>query len=94
MADRRQVPVPLAVYKLVTVVSTGLAVLSVVAGLYLVDRGTDRARAAAHEVEPVITALGVGLIVLAAVTYAFSTRFTPGERGNDKGASAEPPDDG
>ncbi|MFP4590007.1 MAG: hypothetical protein ACLFM8_00905 [Halobacteriales archaeon] len=94
MADRRQVPVPLAMYKLVTVVTTGAAVLAVVGGLYLIDQGTDRARAAPSEVDPVVTAAGVGLIVLAAATYAFSTRFTPGERGNDKGPTTEPADDG
>lgn len=91
---RRQVPVPIELYKVVTVLSTGGAVLFVVLGLYFVDRGTDRARAAPEEVDPIVTLLGVGLIAFAAVVYAFSSRFVPGERGNDKGGSDEPADNG
>lgn len=91
---RRQIPVPIEFYRVVTVLSTGGAVVVVVAGLYLIDRGTDRARAAPDEVDPVVTLLGVGLIVFAAALYAFSTRFIPGERGNDKGEPDEPTGNG
>lgn len=94
MADRRHVTVPMEIYKVVTVFTTVLAVGAIIAGLYLIDRGTDRARAPAEDIEVVVTLVGVGLIVLAAVTYAFSTRFTPAERANDKGDSAEGHDDG
>ena len=90
---RRQVPVPMAVYKTVTVFSTLAAVLGVVLGLVLIDRGTDRASAAAEEVNLVVTGLGVLLIVGAAAVYAFSTRFTPPERANDKGSTAEAGDE-
>jgi hypothetical protein len=71
----REVVVPTRVYKTVTVFSTLFAVAAVVLGFVLVDSATDRAQAPLSEVDPLVAILGLGLIVLAAVTYAFSTRF-------------------
>lgn len=82
------------IYKAVTVFSTLFAVLGVVFGLILIDRGTDRGMASADEINLWITAFGVGMIVAATIVYAFSTRFTPGERETDKGDSTELSDDG
>lgn len=93
-SGRRSVPVPLPIFKVVTVVTTLLAVLVIIAGFWLIDLGTDRARAAPEDVDVAVTLVGLVLIGLAAALYAFSTRFTPEERANDKGASTEPSDDG
>lgn len=90
---RRQVAVPMSIYKVVTVLTTFLAVVGIVVGFILIDRGTDRARAAPDDVDLLVTGFGVGLIVLAAAMYAFSTRFTPPERANDKGTSTEAGDE-
>lgn len=92
--DRRHVAVPMPIFKVVTVVTTLLAVLGIIGGFWLIDRGTNRARAAPEEVDIVLTVLGLGLIGFAAIIYVFSTRFTPEERANDKGTSTEPADDG
>ena len=82
------------IFKAVTVFTTFFAVMAIIAGLLLIDRGTDRARAPPDEVNLWVTALGVALIVLAAAVYAFSTRFTPAERANDKGDSSQSNNDG
>ncbi len=91
---RRHVPVPLAIYKVVTTVTTLLGVVGVVAGLSLIDRGTDRGGAAPDEINVPLTVLGVGLILGAALMYIFSTRFRPVERTNDKTPSTESDDNG
>lgn len=92
-AGRRQVPVPMRLYKVVTVLTTLFSILGVVGGLLLIDRGTNRGRAAADEVDIIVTIVGVLLIALAAAAYAFSTRFTPPQRANDKGTSSEAGDE-
>lgn len=91
---RRHVPVPMSIFKMVTVLTTFLALAGIILGFLLIDRGTDRASAAPEDVNLLVTGTGVGLIVLAAVAYAFSTRFTPGERANDKGDSTKPDSNG
>ena len=62
-ATRRDVVVPLRVYKTVTVFSTLFAVLSVVGGFILVDTATQRASAPASEIDVPIAVLGLGLIL-------------------------------
>lgn len=91
--QRRQVAVPMRLYKVVTVLTTMLAVVGIVLGLILLDQGTNRARAAPEDVDVLVTAAGVVMIVAAAAAYAFSTRFTPPERANDKGDSSEAVDE-
>lgn len=90
---RRHVAVPMPVFKIVSVFTTAIAVGAIVLGFMLIDRGTDRASAAPEDVDLLVTGAGVLLIVLAAAMYAFSTRFTPPERANDKGTSTQPGDD-
>jgi len=91
---RRHVDVPMPIFKAVTVFTTFFAIGLIIIGLLLVDRGTDRARAPADDIDIWITALGVACIVLAAIVYAFSTRFTPEQRANDKGESSQADNDG
>lgn len=71
----RQVSVPLAVYKVVTVFSTLIAIVSVVAGFLVLDAATRRARAPPSEIDPLLTAVGLGLIAAGGIVYAFSARF-------------------
>lgn len=83
-ARGRDVVVPDAVYKRVTVFSTLFAVAAVVGGFLLLDVATDRATAELSEVQPLVALAGLGLIVVGAVTYAFSTRFRADGMGNAK----------
>lgn len=80
----RGVVVPIRVYKTVTVFSTLFAVIGVVGGFVVLDVATNRAQAELTEVDPLLALLGVGLIVVSAAVYAFSTRFRAEEMGNNK----------
>lgn len=91
---RRDVVVPLEVYKVVTVFSTLFAVAAVVGGFVLLDAGTDRAQAAPSDVNFAFVLAGLLAIAVGAVTYAFSTRFrTPG-MGTSKDEADREPDNG
>ena len=92
--DARTVVVPTRVYKSVTVFSTLFAVVAVVAGFVSLDAATNRASVSLSEADPVLALSGVGLIVLGAVTYAFSTRFKAAEMGNAKDDDDEPSNNG
>lgn len=87
---RRDVEVPVAVYKRVTVVSTLFAVVCVLAGFALVDAATNRARAPLDEVDPILATVGVGVIALGAAVYAFGTRFRAEGMGNAKDETGRP----
>lgn len=90
----REVVVPLHLYKIVVVVSTLIAIASVVAGFLLLDAATRRASAPPSEVDPALTIIGLGAIATGAVVYAFGTRFTaPGMR-KAKDTDDESPHDG
>lgn len=92
--SRRDVVVPLEIYKVVTVFSTLLAVGAVVVGFVLLDWGTNRAQAEASEVNLGLVAVGILAIGLGAATYAFSTRFrTEGMTVEDGGTDADAEDD-
>jgi len=93
-ARGRDVVVPDAVYKRVTVFSTLFAVAAVVGGFLLLDVATDRATAELSEVQPLVALAGLGLIVVGAVTYAFSTRFRADGMGNAKDETDERSDNG
>ncbi|MBX0321636.1 hypothetical protein EGH21_01200 [Halomicroarcula sp. F13] len=90
----RDVVVPLRVYKTVTVFSTLIAVFSVVGGFILVDVATNRASAPASEIDVPVAIAGVGLILIGAVVYAFSTRFRTEEMGKSKDDADELSDNG
>ncbi|MFB6201179.1 MAG: hypothetical protein ABEI98_04130 [Halorhabdus sp.] len=83
--SRRDVVVPLRAYKAVSVFSTLFAVLAIVAGFITLDAATNRATAELSAVNPIAALIGLGLIVLGAVGYAFSTRFRTAEMGSDGG---------
>ncbi|MFB6164930.1 MAG: hypothetical protein ABEJ31_07210 [Haloarculaceae archaeon] len=91
---RRDVVVPLRVYKAVTVFSTLFAILSVVAGFALLDDATQRATAPLSQVDPVVALLGVAVIALGAGTYAFSTRFRAAGMRTSKGETDDVGDNG
>lgn len=90
----RDVEVPLDVYKAVTVFSTLFAIVAVVGGFVLLDRATRRATAAPEDVDVLLVVIGLGVIALGAVTYAFSTRFRAPGMGKSKDEAAEDSDDG
>jgi len=83
-SERRDVVVPLRVYKAVTVFSTLFAVVSVVAGFILVDVATQRASAPASEIDVPVGIAGIACILAGTVVYAFSTRFRTEEMGKSK----------
>nr|WP_135665357.1 hypothetical protein [Halorhabdus rudnickae] len=76
---------PLRVYKAISVFSTLLAVLAIVAGFIALDIATNRATAELSAVDPLVAIAGLGMIVLGAVVYAFSTRFRTEGMGPDGG---------
>lgn len=92
--SRRDVVVPMSVYKVVTVFSSLFAVVLVVAGMIALDAATDRASAEPEEISLPVAAAGVLAIVLGAVVYAFSTRFRAEGMGNPKDEDDEHSDDG
>lgn len=92
--QRRDVVVPLRVYKTVTVFSTLFAVASVVAGFILVDVATQHASAPASEIDVPVAIAGVGAILAGTVVYAFSTRFRTEEMGKSKDDADKPSDNG
>ena len=88
------VVVPLRLYKTVTVFSTLIAIVAILAGFVLLDRGTQRATASPDEVSLPVVALGLGLIVGGSAVYAFSTRFRTAGMGKSKDDTDEGSDDG
>jgi hypothetical protein len=90
----RTVVVPDRIYKSVTVFSTLFAVVTVVGGFILLDSATNRATATLSEIDPLGALAGLALILLGAVTYAFSTRFQAEGMGNPKDDADEPSDNG
>jgi len=74
-AGRRDVVVPLRVYKSVTVFSTLFAILAIVIGFATLDAATNRGMASVSAIDPLLALLGLGAILFGAVVYAFSTRF-------------------
>ena len=88
------VVVPLRLYKTVTVFSTLIAIVAILAGFVLLDRGTQRATASPEEVSLPLVALGLALIVGGSAVYAFSTRFRTAEMGKSKDDTDEGSDNG
>jgi hypothetical protein len=90
----REVEVPLRVYKAVTVFSTLFAVAFVVGGFIVLDTATQRAQLALSEMNLPLAILGVAMIAVGAVVYAFATRFRAEGMGKPKERSDEQPDNG
>jgi hypothetical protein len=90
----RDIVVPLRLYKTITVFSTLIAIVAILAGFVLLDRGTQRATASPDEVSLPVVALGLGLIVGGSVVYVFSTRFRTEGMGKPKDDTDEPSDNG
>jgi hypothetical protein len=88
------VVVPLRLYKTVTVFSTLIAIVAILAGFVLLDKGTQRATASPEEVSLPLVALGLALIVGGSAVYAFSTRFRTAGMGKSKDDTDEGSDDG
>jgi hypothetical protein len=90
----RSVEVPMRLYKTVTVFATLIAMVAVIVGFVVLDVATNRARAAASDVDLVLAVVGLGCIVFGAFVYAFSTRFRATGMGKSKDESDEEPDNG
>lgn len=90
----RSVEVPMRLYKTVTVFATLIAMVAVILGFVALDVATNRARAAAADVDLLLALLGLGSIAFGAFVYAFSTRFSAVGMGKSKDESAEEPDNG
>jgi hypothetical protein len=107
---RRDVIVPLAVYKRVTVVSTVLASLLVVGGFLLLDAATKQTRLLRRPIEAGLEWLGLGVdggslsvalgiaglgvIAAGAAVYVFGARFRTAGMGSDKTDGEEESDNG
>jgi len=78
---RREVVVPLELYKVVVVFSTLIAIACIVAGFVALDVATRRATAPPSQVDPVLAVGGLAAIAAGAAVYAFGSRFlAPGMR--------------
>jgi hypothetical protein len=93
-AGGRDVVVPLRLYKTITVFSTLIAIVTILLGFVLLDRGTQRATAGPEEVSLPVVAFGLALIVGGSAVYAFSTRFRTEGMGKSKDDTAESSDNG
>ena len=93
-SGKRDVVVPMRLYKTVTVFSTIIAIAGVLGGFIVLDVATDRTQADVSEINLILALVGVGMIAFGAVTYAFSTRFRTAEMGNAKDDTDEHSDNG
>ncbi|MFP9062447.1 hypothetical protein ACLI4R_18250 [Natrialbaceae archaeon A-chndr2] len=93
-SGKREIVVPMRLYKTITVFSTLLAIVGVLGGFILLDVATDRTQAAASDVSIGLALLGVVLIAGGAATYAFSTRFQSEGMGNAKDDADKGSDNG
>lgn len=78
---RREVVVPMELYKVVTVFSTLAAVALVVGGMVMLDLAT-HGTAPREEVELLTALAGVAAVVAGAAVYAFASRFRAAGMGN------------
>lgn len=90
----RDVVVPLRLYKTITVFSTLLAVVTILAGFVVLDRATQRASLAPEDVNLLLALAGLGLLAFGTVVYAFSTRFRTEGMGKPKDDTDEEFDNG
>ncbi|MCU4741779.1 hypothetical protein OB955_17760 [Halobacteria archaeon AArc-m2/3/4] len=81
-------------YKTIVVFSTLIATVGILAGFILIDVATNRAQADLADVNIGLAILGVGLIAIGSITYAFSSRFRTAGMGNAKDDTDEHSDNG
>ena len=93
-ASGRDVIVPLRLYKTITVFSTLIAVVAILAGFVILDRATQRATVSPEDVNLVLALAAIVLIVGGSAVYAFSTRFRTAGMGKSKDATDEESDNG
>ena len=91
---RREVVVPERLYRTVTVFSTLIAIVGVVAGFVLLDMATKQATASFEEVNVWLASLGILAILGGGATYAYAARFQAEGMRKDKDATDEPSNNG
>ena len=91
---RREVVVPERLYRTVTVFSTLIAIVGVVAGFVLLDMATKNATASFEEVNVWLAGLGILAILGGGATYAYASRFRAEGMRKDKDATDEPSNNG
>lgn len=93
-SGRREVVVPERLYRTVTVFSTLIAIVGVVAGFVLLDASTQQASVPVDQINPWLAALGILAILGGGATYAYATRFRAEGMRKDKDATDEPTNNG
>lgn len=91
---RREVVLPERLYRTVTVFSTLIAIVGVVAGFILLDVATQQATASFEEVNVWLAGLGILAILGGGATYAYAARFRAEGMRKDKDATDEPSNNG
>lgn len=91
---RREVVLPERLYRTVTVFSTLIAIVGVVAGFVLLDMATMQATASFEEVNVWLASLGILAILGGGATYAYAARFQAEGMRKDKDATDEPSNNG
>lgn len=91
---RREVVVPERLYRTVTVFSTLIAIVGVVAGFILLDMATKQATASFDEINVWFVGLGILAILGGGATYAYASRFRAEGMRKDKDAADEPSNNG
>ena len=71
----REVIVPNQLYKSIVVISTAFSILTIVIGFILLDMATQRATTPLSQIDPLFASIGLSLIGLGTIVYAFATRF-------------------
>lgn len=91
---RREVILPERLYRTVTVFSTLIAIVGVVAGFILLDMATQQATASFDDVNVWLAGLAILAILGGGATYAYAARFRAEGMRKDKDATDEPSNNG
>ena len=71
----REVIVPIPLYKSIIVISTTFSIFALVGGFVLLDSATQRATKPLSQIDPLFSLIGLSLIAIGTIVYAFTTRF-------------------